>query len=377
MIAYGHERDAGALDHTTLQEFRLLAVRRVREGEKRSVVVKSLGMHRTSIYRWLKAEAESGQGERALLAQPIPGRPPSSPRRSRSRCSAGSTARPAPVRAGRGAVDAPDRGAPHQAEVGPEDERHRGGQDAGPTGSDTTKAPATRLPAKPQGDRTLEARDLACHRCQGAGRTAADVYFWDESGFRAETPCMARHGHAEARPLSSNVPGSASRSRPPRRSAPRAASGMRSTRVHLNAELFIELLKKLTKGRRKPLHLVVDGLPAHKTASVREYVTSTQGKLSLHVLPGYAPDLNPDELVWSHVKRTGVARSPLRAERSWRSASRSNCARCKRIDGLFGHSFALLISAYLWDFCVVKRHLVFARLGERVRKREVDARVRN
>jgi transposase len=33
----------------------------------------------------------------------------------------------------------------------------------------------------------------------------------------------------------------------------------------------------------------------------------------MHVLPGYAPDLNPDELVWSHVKRTGVARNPLRA----------------------------------------------------------------
>jgi hypothetical protein len=37
------------------------------------------------------------------------------------------------------------------------------------------------------------------------------------------------------------------------------------------------------------------------------------GKLTLHFLPGYAPDLNPDELVWSHAKRTGVARSPLRA----------------------------------------------------------------
>jgi hypothetical protein len=28
--------------------------------------------------------------------------------------------------------------------------------------------------------------------------------------------------------------------------------------------------------------------------------------------PGYAPEPNPDELVWSHVKCTGVARTPLR-----------------------------------------------------------------
>ena len=28
--------------------------------------------------------------------------------------------------------------------------------------------------------------------------------------------------------------------------------------------------------------------------------------------PHYAPELNPDELVWSHLKRTGPARTPLR-----------------------------------------------------------------
>ena len=33
----------------------------------------------------------------------------------------------------------------------------------------------------------------------------------------------------------------------------------------------------------------------------------------MHGLPGYVSDLNPDELVCSHVKRTGVARNPLRA----------------------------------------------------------------
>ena len=62
---------------------------------------------------------------------------------------------------------------------------------------------------------------------------------------------------------------------------------------------------------RKPVHLVLDSLPAHKTALVKKYVASTEGRLTLHFLPGYAPDLNPDELVWSHVKRTGTARRPL------------------------------------------------------------------
>ena len=81
----------------------------------------------------------------------------------------------------------------------------------------------------------------------------------------------------------------------------------------LSGELFVDLLKKLMYRRKKALHLIVDGLPAHKKAVVKDYVASTQGKLTLHFLPGYAPDLNPDELVWSHAKRTGNARRPLRA----------------------------------------------------------------
>ena len=65
----------------------------------------------------------------------------------------------------------------------------------------------------------------------------------------------------------------------------------------------------------KPVHLVVDGLPAHKTTLVKTYVASTNGMLTLHFLPGYAPELNPDELVWGHMKRTGVASKSTAAAR--------------------------------------------------------------
>jgi transposase len=75
------------------------------------------------------------------------------------------------------------------------------------------------------------------------------------------------------------------------------------------AAVRAELLPKLR--RKKPVRLILDSLPAHKRSIVRAYVASTGGKLSLHFLPGYAPDLNPDELLWSHVKRTGTARRPL------------------------------------------------------------------
>jgi len=56
------------------------------------------------------------------------------------------------------------------------------------------------------------------------------------------------------------------------------------------------------------------GLTAQKPLHSGQGVRGQPGRqLTLHFLPGYAPDLNPDELVWSHAKRTGVARSPLKA----------------------------------------------------------------
>ena len=65
--------------------------------------------------------------------------------------------------------------------------------------------------------------------------------------------------------------------------------------------------------RKRLVHWVLDSLPAHQRADVRAFVESTDGRLPLHFLHGYAPDLNPDELVWSHVKRTGTAHRPLQA----------------------------------------------------------------
>ena len=57
----------------------------------------------------------------------------------------------------------------------------------------------------------------------------------------------------------------------------------------LNGKLFITLLRRMMRGRRRPLHLILDGLPAHKTKAVTQYVAGLNGTLTLHYLPGYAP----------------------------------------------------------------------------------------
>src|ERR1019366_4582716 len=116
-----------------------------------------------------------------------------------------------------------------------------------------------------------------------------------------------------------------------------------------NAELFVELLKQMMFNRRKPVHLILDSLPGHKKANVREYVASTNGRLTLHFLPGYAPDLNPDELVWSHVKRTGAARRPLQKGEKLRGRIDSELATVRDDPTLVRSFFQAPSVAYIRD----------------------------
>lgn len=86
----------------------------------------------------------------------------------------------------------------------------------------------------------------------------------------------------------------------------------------LNAEAFVAFLQNFRKGRPGKVFLVVDGHPAHKANVVKRYLETTQGRLELHFLPPYAPDLNPDEFVWSHMKNNGVSKKPLKKNESLR-----------------------------------------------------------
>ena len=72
---------------------------------------------------------------------------------------------------------------------------------------------------------------------------------------------------------------------------------------------------------------------------MKTYVASTKGMLTLHFLPGYAPELNPDELVWSHMKRTGVARAPLRRGEKLQAKIEAQLSAIKRMPQLIRSFF--------------------------------------
>ena len=75
-----------------------------------------------------------------------------------------------------------------------------------------------------------------------------------------------------------------------------------------NDETLIEFLTDLNElEQQRPVVLIWDGLPSHRSRRMTDWITSQQSWLSVERLPGYAPDLNPTEQVWGNLKSTELA----------------------------------------------------------------------
>src|SRR5271167_2415073 len=342
------KRDGRSLDHRTLETIRLMAIERVREGEAPSSIIASYGFCRTTIYKWIAMASTPGVGLNALRSRPAPGRPRSLTRRQERqvyRWINGNDPRQYDL----------DFGLWTRSIVASLIER-KFAVHVGLTAVGELLAKLELTPQKPLQrayQRDPEAIDkwrretfpAIARQAKAAG---GEVYFWDESGFRADAVHGKTWGVKGQTPVIE---------RPGQRQSISAASAVNSKGAFwyctyeggLNAELFISLLRQMMRHRSNPVHLVVDGLPAHKTKIVKDYVVSTAGLLTLHFLPGYAPELNPDELVWSHVKRTGVARTPLRKGENLREKIEAQLAAIKDNRALVRSFFKAPDVAYIAD----------------------------
>ena len=87
---------------------------------------------------------------------------------------------------------------------------------------------------------------------------------------------------------------------------------------------FIDFLQRLVKhGKGRKIALIVDGHPVHKAALVKLWIAEQKGAIMLHFLPGYAPELNPDELL-NHDLKLGLAKRRPRNRAELKSAVRSH-----------------------------------------------------
>jgi len=304
------KRDGRKLDHKTLEEIRRMAVERVREGEDPSAVIASYGFCRTTIYKWLRAVKGRGRDLDALRSRKGTGRPrklTNSQQQKVFRWINGKDPRQYGFDFGLWTRKVVSELVCDKFDI------KLSLASVGKLLADVGLTPQKPLMRAYERDpAAIEAwkRDIYPSIAAEAKRVGAEIYFWDESGFRADAVRGRTWGVKGQTPVVA-VPG--------KRQSISAVSAVNSKGGFwfatylgaMSADLFVAMLKLIMQRRRKPLFLILDSLPAHKATVVRDYVEGTNGKLKLYFLPGYAPELNPDEWVWSHMKRNGTAKRPL------------------------------------------------------------------
>lgn len=320
--------DGRTLDHKTLEHLRITAVRRVvEEGEAPSEVMRSMGLSRTSIYPWLRRFEDAGL---AALAEKIArGREPKLSERQQQQVKRWIVGKD-PRQYGF------DYGLWTRRIVQGLIEK-KFGIHLGWTAVGRLLARLEITPQKPlrrayerdpeRIQRWLEVDYPKLRR--RAKKYRAKIFFLDEAGFHSDPVLGRTYGLKGHTPV---VPTSGQRQSINAISAVNA-KGEFWYNVYsgkLNAERFVEFLQDLMKGRRERVLLVVDGHPAHKAKRVQAYVQSLAGKLELHFLPPYAPDLNPDEFVWSYAKTNGVSKKPLSRNESLKTRVQSDLKAIKQ-----------------------------------------------
>src|ERR1039457_3725389 len=283
------KRDGRSLEHNTLAELRQMAIQRVVEdGAKPSDIAAEYGFCRNYLYPWLKKFRE--EGWEALAESIAEGPTPKLNEKQRQqvrRWIIGKDPRQYGFAFGlwsRRIV---------QALI-----QERMGVALGLTAVGRLLASLDITPQKPL--RRAYERDPKAVKLwleetypklkRRARRLGAKIFFLDEAGFQSDPPLGRTYGLKGETPV---VVTSGQRQSINAISAVSAKGGFwyNVYAGKLNAARFVEFLQDFMKGRRERVLLVVDGHPSHKAKKVAAYVKSLGGKLELHFLPPYAPDL--------------------------------------------------------------------------------------
>jgi transposase len=303
------ENDGRRLDHQTLEAMRLRAVDAVESGVHPEDVAASLGMGRGTVYGWLAKYREGGR--EALRARPVPGRPP--------KLSGAQMRRLYTLIAG---TD------PRQLEFGfalwtrelvrelirREFRVSLSAVSVGRLLRTLGLSPQRPLwrawQADPDAVQRWKTEEFPAIRAQ-AKADGATIYFADEAGIRSDyhagttwapvgrTPVVKATGARHSLNMISAV----------------TAQGLLRFSTYTGSftgARFIEFCHKLLADTDRPVYLVVDGHPTHRSKLVKQFVASTDGALRLFVLPAYSPQLNPDEWVWKNVKHDRVGRTSVK-----------------------------------------------------------------
>jgi transposase len=109
----------------------------------------------------------------------------------------------------------------------------------------------------------------------------------------------------------------------------------------ITAPDLIRFLTRLVRDAGRKVFLILDRLPVHRSAKVRDWLTGREADIEVFHLPGYSPELNPDEGVDGDLKGAVTRRAPARTKAQLRRAvvghMRSLSKRPDRVRSFFGH----------------------------------------
>ena len=304
-------RDGRALRRATQEEIRIRAVQQVEAGESPETVIRALGYGRTVIYEWLARYREGGLD--ALRAKPVSGRPSKlDGKQMRWIYKTVSGKNPLQLHFEfalwtRGMIRDLIR-----EQFGVRLSEVSVGRLLKRLGLSPQKPLRRAYQQDPDAVDRWRRKDFPKIQAR-AKRSGAVIFFADEAGIRSdfhagttwaprgETPVVPATGARFGINLMSAI-------------SPRGELRFMVVDGRVNAERFIEFLKRLQEGVEQPVFLIVDGHPSHRARKTLDFVRSTRGRLQLFFLPPYSPELNADELVWNHLKTHGIGRRIVQAK---------------------------------------------------------------
>lgn len=302
--------DARSYSHQALEKMRIDAVRRVEAGESPEFVAAGLGINRRTIYRWLAAFHYGGQ--EALKAKPVPGAPAKLSAKQMARlCRLIRTKNPLQLKFEFGLWTLKMIRELINCEFGVKLSEVSVGRVMKRLGF-TAQRPLYRAwQQNPQLARSWQEQEYPKIAAR-AKREKALILFADESGIRSDYHRGTTWAPKGKTPTV-NVTGA--RFSLNMLSAVNALGHFRfmTTDGRVTATVFREFLRRLITGMDRKVFLIVDGHPVHKAKLVKRFVSENDDRIELFFLPPYSPELNPDELVWSHVKGK-VARGTIKTK---------------------------------------------------------------
>jgi transposase len=299
------ENDGRKLDHKTLEALRIRAVDQVGEGAHPEDVAAALGLHRKTVYGWLAKYREGGRD--ALAAKPVPGRPPKLAGQQLSRLYG--------LIVGQDPRQMQFEFALWTREMVREVIRREFGVRLSVVSVGRLLRKLGLSPQRPL-HRAYQQNPEAVDRWKREeypairARAEADggtVWFADEAGIRSDYHAGTTWAPAGQAP---EVKNTGARYSVNMISVVSAKGALRFAvyEANTNAAVFTDFCKRLLHDSPANVYLIAGGHPAHRATAVKQYVASTEDRLKLVFLPGYSPELNPDE--WSG--RTSSMTAPAR-----------------------------------------------------------------